>query len=252
MSATGTEPPALDSCPQGEDLVAFALNPRVVRLRLGPRDASLGSIHVPCELLKSALYYEGAPTSPFLSPGKPESDIWLKGPFCLDVLGLLVQWLHTGKYNELRGPASRLRCTGDAIDLKIRPDLDQKDTMDWAVKAATLAWLLGDELCVDGFQSYAIERLFAALARKSQHPQLTPDLCEFAWGHTSEFACLDWLLMDLVVRNWGDGAIVDQADLPHWFSVICNEVYFQDKFMEGTLISLEKRREKVLVLKDYL
>jgi len=189
-----------------------------------------------------------------LDEDKTEPEIWLEGPFCLEVLGLLVQWLHTGKYNELHGPVSRLSCRGDApdLDLRIRPDLDQNDTVDWAVKTATLAWLLGEELCVYGFQNYAMERLFAALARKSQQPQLTPDLCEFAWGHTSMSGYLDWVLMDLVVRNWGDAAVVDQADLPHWFSVICNEIPFQDKFMEGSLIPLEKRREKVLVLKDYL
>jgi len=233
-----------------------ALYHRVIRLRLGPREASLGSIHVPYELLMSAADndLDLSPTSDCLDEDEINPEIWLEGPFCLEVLGLLVQWLHTGKYNELCGPVSRLSCTGDApdLDLSIRPDLDQKDTMDWAVKAATLAWLLGDELWVLGFRSYAMERLFAALARKSEQPQLTPDLCEFAWGHTSESGCLDWVLMDLVVRNWGDGAVVDQADLAHWFSVMCNEVPFQDKFMIGSLIPLEKRLEEVLVLKDYL
>ena len=195
-----------------------------------------------------------SPTSPCLHDHETKREIWLEGPFCLEVLGLLVQWLHTGRYNELRGPVSRLLRTGDApaLCLRIRTDLDQKDTMDWAVKAATLAWLLGDELSVYGFRNYAMERIFAALARKSEQPQLTPDLCKFAWGHTDESVCLERVLMDMVVRNWGDAAVVDQANLAGWFSLLGDEESFRDKFMKGSLIPLEKRREEALVLKDYI
>jgi len=59
--------------------------------------------------------------------------------------------------------------------------------------------------------------------------------------------------MDLVIRNWGDAAVVDLADLDQWFSFINNQPPdTKVEFMEGTLMSLEKRREKVLVAKDYL
>ena len=169
--------------------------------------------------------------------------------YCSDVLGLFVQWLCVGKYTERNGLVM-------AFNDSPTPNLtmcntDRKDTMEWAVKAAILAWLLGEKLQVPGFQNYAMERLLAALARTSEQPQLTVALCEFAWENTVS-SVLDSVLRDLVVRNWGDAAVVDQANLADWFSLMCDEESFQDKFMEGTLISLEKRREKVLVAKDYL
>ena len=228
-----------------------AHDPRFIRLRLGPDDNSPGSIYVPYQLLSSDSY-------PFLhetrslSEDKAKQDLWVAGSNCLEVLGLLVQWLHTGKYSELRGSVRRFHSLGGCQDLKMWPDLEPKETMDWAVKAAMLAWLLGYELELREFRNYAITRLFAALSRKSEQPQLTPDLCKAAWRNTEEPGEIDRALADMVVRNWGDAAVVDQADLSEWVDVIGDEESgFMEKFVGGTLVSLEKRREKVLVAEDY-
>ena len=124
--------------------------------------------------------------------------------------------------------------------------------MDWAVKAAILAWLLAYELSLPGFQNYAMTRLFAALSRRSETPQLTPALCKSVWDLIEESCEIDRALADMVVRNWGDAAVVDQADLSEWVSVIEDEESgFMEKFVAGTLVSLEKRCEKVLVAEDY-
>jgi len=97
-----------------------------------------------------------------------------------------------------------------------------------------------------------MSRLFAALSRKSERPQLTPDLCKSVWRNTEDSGEIDRALADMVVRNWGDAAIVDQAGLSEWVEVIEDEHSgFTEKFIAGALLSLEKRREKVLVAEDY-
>ncbi|KAI4675432.1 uncharacterized protein J4E84_010026 [Alternaria hordeiaustralica] len=250
MSATGNEPPSLDTCPQGKHLVAFAQRTDIlIKICVHPTNASPGSVYVPRELLRSV--YRPDHSEEYRRSKSGELELLVPGLYCSEVLGLFVQWLYVGKYTELGGLV--IAFNESPIPNLTMYNTDRKDTMEWAVKAAILAWLLGDMLQIPGFQNYAMERLLAALARKSKQPQLTLALCLFVWGYTDSSDVLDWVLMDLVIRNWGDAAVVDLADLDSWFSFISDQPSdTRVKFMEGTLMSLEKRREKVLVAQEYL
>ncbi|KAI4638578.1 hypothetical protein J4E93_009878 [Alternaria ventricosa] len=183
---------------------------------------------------------------------KPVPTMCISKAYPLEVLRLLVQWLYTGKYEELSGPVCRLRFAYGRPDLKIRLEIARTDTMEWAVKAAIMAWLLGGELSVPGFQDHAMTRLFAALARQPEQPQLTPDLFGFV-RRTSEGlgGNMASALADLTIRSWGDAAVVGQECMHAWASKINADEYFKEKFFEGSILSLEKRREKSLVAEDY-
>jgi len=220
-----------------------------IKISLRPKNADRGSVYVLSYLLSSV--YRPGHLAVYSRTKSDKMELWLLELYCSEVLGLFVQWLYVGKYTDRNGLViafndSPTPCLTMCIT-------DRKDTMEWAVKAAILAWLLGHTLQIPGFQNYAMERLLAALARKSEQPQLTLALCEFVWRNLDSSDVLDWVLMDLVIRNWGDAAVVDLADLDQWFSFINNQPPdTKVEFMEGTLMSLEKRREKVLVAKDYL
>jgi hypothetical protein len=58
-------------------------------------------------------------------------------------------------------------------------------------------------------------------------------------------------LKDLVIRNWGDGSVVDHGDQNGWKSLILDFTSFRDKFVEGTMISLQERRDQMIVVEDY-
>jgi hypothetical protein len=120
-------------------------------------------------------------------------------------------------------------------------------TMDWAVKAAILAWFLGDELQMAAFQNHAMTRLFAALARSSEKPQLTPTLYDCA-SQSDEYSHLEIAVQHLAIRNWGDASIVDQEDLEDlegWASRITSCDSFREMFFEESLLSLDQRRERL-------
>ncbi|KAI4677386.1 hypothetical protein J4E81_010960 [Alternaria sp. BMP 2799] len=184
---------------------------------------------------------------------------------CLEVLGLFVQWLYTGKYNELNGPVKSLNRTIETPLLDMCNSYE-KDTMEWTVKAAVLAWSLGKELRVPGFQNYAMRRLFAAFSRPSERPLLTPALYECVkkldfrlylgdLASRSEWkdkGPLERALGAIIIRNWGDTAVVDQEELESWSDLLRSCDAFRDKFLEGSLLSLEERRKKTLMAEHYL
>lgn len=240
---------------------------RVVKICLGRYNASLGSIYVPYELLESVYgshhhaYYHQPKSGTAL-------ELLLSRSNCPEVLGLFVQWLYTGKYTELNGPVKNVDCstTTPLLDMC---ESHGKDTMEWTVKAAVLAWSLGQELHVPAFQNYAMTRLFADFSRPSKRPLLTPALYEcvsildrgsferlligglaakLEWKHKGH---LERAMDVTIIRNWGDAAVVDQEDLESWASVLGSCDGFRTKFLEGSLLSLEKRREKVLVAEAY-
>jgi hypothetical protein len=55
-----------------------------------------------------------------------------------------------------------------------------------------------------------------------------------------------------IIRNWGDEAVVNQEDVKSWASMIQSDHTFWEKFVKVSLLSPEKRHEKVLVTEDYL
>jgi hypothetical protein len=100
--------------------------------------------------------------------------------------------------------------------------------------------------------------LFRALSRPHTTP-VTGSLLEYvlAGGKKSIFyrasqSQLCALVADLVVRNWGDSKIVDAEDQDKWSTLLGSSSIFRDKFVKGTLQTIEKRREKPLLLEDYL
>ena len=221
---------------------------RAIKVRLAPRDSSPGFRYIPYELLRS-ISNRSLPTCP--GEGKPVPEIWLSKMHCLDVLDLFVQWIYTGEYTELPGSVISLGLANDVPALKMDINRQKPKTMDWAVKAAILVWLLGDELRVAEFQNYAMARLFAAFTRPSEKPQLTPALYDYVFAISNMTSKLDTAMEHLVVRNWGDASVVDQEDLQLWISRITRLDTFRDRFFKESLLSLDQRREKALVAKDY-
>ncbi|RII12591.1 hypothetical protein CUC08_Gglean004708 [Alternaria sp. MG1] len=265
MSAPADEPPALDRFSKRVHLVALSVAPlilpkhllttyhsagdlRAFKVRLAPHNCSPGFCYIPYELLRS-ISNRNLPTFP--GEGKPVPEIWLLGMHCLDVLDLFVQWVYTGEYTELSGSVVPLDIANGVQDLKMDVNRQKPKTMDWAVKAAILAWLLGDDLKVAEFQNYAMARLFAALTRPSEKPQLTPALYDHVFVISDMTSNLDTAMEHLVVRNWGDASVVDQEDLQLWISRITRLDTFRDRFFKESLLSLDQRREKALVAKDY-
>ncbi|KAI4909091.1 uncharacterized protein J4E92_010699 [Alternaria infectoria] len=264
MSATGDEPSALDSCPQGEQLMAIIQREnKVIEICVGGNDTRSGSIlllreklHSVCPSGRRPTYRQGG------VDGIPK--VVLSRSHCLEVLGLFVQWLYTGKYNELNGPVKSLD-RGIQTPLLDMCESYGKDTMEWTVKAAVLAWSMGKELQVPSFQNYAMKRLFAAFSRPSERPLLTPALYEYVkklefrlylgdMAFRSEWkdkGPLERALGVTIIRNWGDKAIVDQEELESWSDLFRSCDAFRDKFLEGSLLSLEERREKTLMAEDY-
>jgi len=230
--------------------------------------ASLGSIYVPFDLLDSV--YGKHHIACYRPPKSGTTlELVISGINCPEVLGLFVQWLYTGKYTELNGPVKNLDGSTTIPFLDMCESYG-KDTMEWTVKAAVLAWSLGQQLNVPAFQNYAMKRLFAAFSRPSERPILTPALYECVskldrsnpiqrllmrvqdskrrWGCKGH---LERAIDVTIIRNWGDAAVVDQEDMESWAPVLGSCDGFRTKFLEGSLLSLEQRREKVLVAKDY-
>ncbi|CAN9089270.1 unnamed protein product [Alternaria alternata] len=128
--------------------------------------------------------------------------------------------------------------------------------VDWPVKAAIASWELGVTLRAKGFQNYAIKRLFEAFSRPLSQP-LTPALLAYVFErHQESFAegssQLQLLLQDVVVRNWGDTAIIDHTAQELWsfFLGLCPS--FREDFVSATKHSLEKRQEEELDFAKYL
>ncbi|CAI9626348.1 unnamed protein product [Alternaria burnsii] len=171
----------------------------------------------------------------------------------INALDLFVQWVYTGEYTELSGSVVSLGLANDVPDLKMDINRQKLKTMDCAVKAAILAWFLGDELQVAAFQNHAMTRLFAALARSSEKPQLTPTLydCASRSSQSDKYSHLEIAVQHLVIWNWVDASTVDQEDLEGWDSRITSCGNFRNMFFKGSLLSLGQRREKVLVAKDH-
>jgi len=217
---------------------------RAIKVRLAPRDSSPGFRYIPYELLRS-ISNRNLPICP--GKGRPVPEIWLSKMRSLDVLDLFVQWIYTGEYTELPGSVISLGLANDVPALKMDINRQKPKTMDWAVKAAILAWFLGDELQMAAFQNHAMTRLFAALARSSEKPQLTPTLYDCA-SQSDEYSHLEIAVQHLAIRNWGDASIVDQEDLEDlegWASRITSCDSFRETFFEESLLSLDQRRERL-------
>ncbi|KAH6865466.1 hypothetical protein BKA58DRAFT_389545 [Alternaria rosae] len=236
----------------------------IIKICLGSCDASLGSIFLPREKLESVCRSGHRPVYRQRGPETAPKLLLLSEWNCPEVLGLFVQWLYTGKYTESNGPVKKL----DSATKTPRLDMCnsyEKGTMEWTVKAAVLAWSLGKELRIPTLQNYAMRRLFAAFSHPSRRPLLTPalyrcveklDRCCFIESLASrrkwkDLGPMERALDVTIIRNWGDTAVVDQEELDTWSALLksCNP--FRDKFLEGSLLSLDQRREKVLMAEDY-
>jgi len=169
---------------------------------------------------------------------------------------LFVQWLYTRKYQEKEGlvefPTSPAAVEYDSECLLFVSD----GMVDWAVKAAILCWKLGASLGAKGFQNYAMERLFEALSRPLPRP-LTVNLILHTYDIENEEAFhgtspLQRLIQDVIVRNWGDGEIVEHAAGETWSDLLEACPYFRKVFIEATSQSLEGRRKQQISLQNYL
>ena len=97
---------------------------------------------------------------------------------CGEVLELFVQWLYTDKYTELHAQVLQLNINDHIPHLCMTPNLDPRVTMDWAVKAAILAWYLGAELQVLNSQCKTWFEIHGEEAEAAR-PDLSPDLIQF-------------------------------------------------------------------------
>jgi hypothetical protein len=79
----------------------------------------------------------------------------------VDTIELFPQWLLTGSYHEYTGFARAPLHPAFNENLSPLPE-ESTDTLVWCVKAAVLAWKLGQHLEAPKFQNHAMRRLFAA------------------------------------------------------------------------------------------
>ena len=132
--------------------------------------------------------------------------------------------------------------------------------MDWSIKAAILAWDMGRYVGCLEFQNYAMGRLFAAFSRSTPPPSLvTADVFGYIQAHRDETSYIGRtatelcdFFEDLVVRNWGDSAVLHHGDQGKWSEVLSQSTTFRNKFLAGTMQSLEKRRGTAMKLESYL
>ena len=174
----------------------------------------------------------------------------------LEVFDLFIQWLYTRKYQEKEGLAWSFDKCPTLLSSSLEIDVTPYFRVDWPVKAAIARWELGVTLRAKGFQNYAIKRLFEAFSRPLSQP-LTPALLAYVFErHQESFAegssQLQLLLQDVVVRNWGDTAIIDHTAQELWsfFFGLCPS--FREDFVSATKHSLEKRQEEELDFAKYL
>ena len=67
--------------------------------------------------------------------------------------------------------------------------------------------------------------------------------------HTRLYRYLDSMEdYNRIVRNWGKASLVGQKNLAHWWYCMYLGDNITMKFFEGSLPSLEERREKALVI----
>jgi hypothetical protein len=177
-----------------------------------------------------------------------KKDITLKNYQSATVFGPFIQWLYTGKYTEKEGPVEALHAatillanasTGISMDIKQKVS---PSTMEWSVKAVVMAWELGEEMKSPNFQNHAMTRLLAAFSREHERPQLTPYLfCYVIF--LNDTSLVRNAVRDLIMRNWGDGSIVDHANKRRWKSFIEDIPSSKDKFIDGMMLPLQERRE---------
>lgn len=54
-----------------------------------------------------------------------------------------------------------------------------------------------------------------------------------------------------MVRNWGDETVVDHGDLEIWTSMMNKYPEFVEKFLQGTMKSLQERRQLPMDPEEY-
>ncbi|ORY04962.1 hypothetical protein BCR34DRAFT_633702 [Clohesyomyces aquaticus] len=123
--------------------------------------------------------------------------------------------------------------------------------MPWCAKAAILAWALGCVLGVPRFQNYAMGRLFHAMSRKPNICVLHPSLfCHVRTNIGSPDHKLHKFFEDIVIRNWGDPAVVDHND-DDWEDIFVENRQLFREFRKACATSLEDRRKIPMELKNY-
>jgi hypothetical protein len=185
-----------------------------------------------------------------------EKEITLENHQSAAVFGIFIQWLYTGKYTEREGPVMALYatttmfagvCTGQSMRIKKKVS---PSTMEWSVKAAVLAWELGEEMKAPDFQNHAMTRLLTALFREHEHPQLTPNLYDYIF-YMDNPCPIKNAVEDIIIKNWGDGLIMDYTDRSAWKFSISIRPSFKDKFIDGMMFSFQERREQPMVVEKY-
>jgi hypothetical protein len=168
---------------------------------------------------------------------------------------LFVQWLYTRKYNEKTGQVATFSTAARETNASLAIVERSSDTIGWTVKAAILAWQMGQHFDCNDFQNYAMERLFAAYSQPHTRP-ITGEVFEYVLrDQIDSFSPIDvfeHFFEDIVVRNWGDKLIIDHQDNRSWSKVLQGIKSFRDKFLDATMLSLEKRREHLMELANYM
>ncbi|KAF1953245.1 hypothetical protein CC80DRAFT_551636 [Byssothecium circinans] len=170
---------------------------------------------------------------------------------------LFLQWLHTGDYQEYSFfaqtpyPSQKLVLNRDLAPIDTE---DIQDLLPWAVKAAAFAWDMGLFLGAPAFQNYAMRRLFEAFTRKSPIAEVDPSMLDYL-SSRNQYKEMPYpiceVLEDIVIRNWGDKALVDSDD-PVWTTIMSKNIRFCQKLARGTGIKLEERRRIPMRVEDYL
>jgi hypothetical protein len=168
------------------------------------------------------------------------------------VFELFLQWLFSRTYQEYDGYALKLDVNSTHANSTLEQvDENFGDAMVWTMKASMLAWSLGLYLQSPRFQNYAMGRLLFAFSRETPQVRIDTDWLELFYYTPCHGRILWNFLVDMVVRNWGDGAVVDHTDT-RWVEIMATHHPFRQKFLKGVAIALEKRREQPVRLADYL
>ena len=174
---------------------------------------------------------------------------------------LFIQWIYTRTYVEKAGLVVAFGSTNsDDISLTGATASKGNGRMAWSIKAAILAWDIGRYVGCLELQNYAMGRLFAAFSRSTPPPSLvTADVFAYIQAGRNEISFIGRtaaelcdFFEDIVVRNWGDEAVLHHGDQKQWSEMLSQSATFRNKFLAGTMQPLEKRRGTAMKLESYL
>ncbi|KAF2870058.1 hypothetical protein BDV95DRAFT_595627 [Massariosphaeria phaeospora] len=165
---------------------------------------------------------------------------------------LWVQWLHTRSYHEEDFIVPDISLySGSLAPHTPDPTPDDLDIgIIYPIKAALVAWHLGDRLESPRFQNYAMTRLSHALNHKLPTPQASARILyhlSFLGSHWMPLRFFE----DFLLRNWGDWTVIERGDAQDWADLLRRNDRFRLGFVHASIWSLEHRRAIEMKAEQY-